>query len=265
MLNAYAAEHAGLAPIVVVPDQLGAPNRNPMCLDTAIGNSATYLAVDVPNWIRGHLNVMQGAEHWAIGGWSQGGTCSIQLGAAHPDLFSAVLDVSGELGPSIGSADATTDAAFGGDASAYQAALPVSILAASAPYPAGRYGVFAFGELDTEYGPGSAVLEAAARDAGWGETTLIESPGTAHDWYTVRYAVPAGVSRPLRAPGTRERMRMVLRRLGRYPVTIALVLVPVGLTIVDRLVGRSAEVQELFGISPDALSRRDWLSSSPPT
>lgn len=186
-LDAYAADHGGLAPIVVVPDQLGAPNRNPMCVDSVIGDSATYLTVDVPAWIRTHLTVLDGPEHWAIGGWSQGGTCAIQLGAAHPELFSVVLDVSGELAPAVGSVDATIAAGFGGDEDAYQAALPQSILAAKAPYPADSFAVFAYGELDTKYGPGSAVIEAAAREAGW-QTALIESPGTAHDWYTVRYA-----------------------------------------------------------------------------
>ncbi|MHB1235899.1 MAG: alpha/beta hydrolase, partial [Microbacteriaceae bacterium] len=43
VLDSYSKTHAGLAPIVVVPDQLGSAYRNPMCVDSALGNSATYL------------------------------------------------------------------------------------------------------------------------------------------------------------------------------------------------------------------------------
>ena len=34
ILNAFAAAHHGLAPIVVIPDQLGASANNPMCLNS---------------------------------------------------------------------------------------------------------------------------------------------------------------------------------------------------------------------------------------
>jgi len=46
-LDAYAANHEGLAPIVVVADQLGTPTANPLCLDSALGKSETYLARDL--------------------------------------------------------------------------------------------------------------------------------------------------------------------------------------------------------------------------
>lgn len=51
-LDACANAHGGLAPIVVVPDLLGDPDNNPVRVGSALGNSATYVTVDVPNWIR---------------------------------------------------------------------------------------------------------------------------------------------------------------------------------------------------------------------
>ena len=55
-LDRYAAAHGGLAPIVVSPDQLGAPNRNPMCVDSRrLGRSETYVMTDTVDWIRKHL------------------------------------------------------------------------------------------------------------------------------------------------------------------------------------------------------------------
>ena len=191
VLDKLAAQHGGLAPIVVVPDQLSAPDTNPMCVDSAIGNSATYLTVDVPAWISANLDVQPGSAAWGIGGFSQGGTCAIQLGAGHPDVFGSILDISGELEPKVGSPEQTVERGFDGDAAAYDAAKPLSIITAHAPYAA-TVAVFAAGALDTKYTPWVATVEAAAKTAGM-QTTLLSSPGTAHDWATVRYAYENGL------------------------------------------------------------------------
>lgn len=191
LFDAIAAQNRGLAPIVVVPDQLSSPGVNPMCVDSIIGNSATYLTVDVPNWIRSNLNVQSAASSWAIGGFSQGGTCSIQLGAGHPELFGSILDVSGELEPHEGSVEQTIAAGFAGNAAAYDAAKPLTELARRAPY-ADTVGVFAVGALDSRFGPFAKTIATAAQKAGM-RTTLLSSPGTSHDWSTVRYAIENGM------------------------------------------------------------------------
>lgn len=187
LMDAFAHTHGGRAPIVVAPDQLGAPASNPMCVDSALGDSATYLTVDVPNWIRTHLAVEPQPAAWAIGGFSQGGTCSIQLGAAHPDLFRSIVDVSGQLRPANGTPAQTVARGFHGDAAAYRAAWPLSVLAAHSPY-AREVGVFGSGSLDAKYGPQSDAVAAAARAAGIA-TTRVVSPGTAHDWHTVQWVL----------------------------------------------------------------------------
>jgi len=186
VLDSYAAAHGGVAPIVVVPDQLGAPDRNPMCVDSALGNSATYLTVDVPNWINSNFAVAAAPRGWAIAGFSQGGTCSIQLGAAHPDLYGTILDISGEITPKRGSPAATIEAAFGGDPAAYSRAAPAAILADKAPY-SDLTVVFAAGGNDAKYLAWANTLRDAATQAG-ATASLIVSPGTAHDWHTVNYA-----------------------------------------------------------------------------
>jgi enterochelin esterase-like enzyme len=191
MLEAFQKAHNGLSPIVIAPDQLGAPYANPMCVDSALGNSATYLTVDVPTWIRSHLHVRQDAASWAIGGFSQGGTCAIQLGAAHPDLFGAILDVSGELVPRNGTPQHTIEVGFGGDATAYERAKPVNILAAHAPY-AGMTAIFGVGQTDARYTAWEREVAHAAEAAGMA-TTFIVAPGTGHDWHTASYALAAGM------------------------------------------------------------------------
>ena len=186
ILDAYANAHGGLAPIVVVPDQLGDPDNNPMCVDSALGNSATYLTLDVPNWIRSTFAVDPSPTGWAVAGFSQGGTCAIQLGAAHPDIYGTVLDVSGELVPHLGSTENTITQGFDGSATAYAAAAPSAILAAHAPY-ADLTVFVAVGGGDTRYSPFAQQIGDAAAAAG-ADTHRIVSPGTAHDWHTVQCA-----------------------------------------------------------------------------
>jgi S-formylglutathione hydrolase FrmB len=190
-LNAFAAAHHGLAPIVVAPDQLGSPDRNPMCVDSPLGNSETYLTVDVPKWIKSHLKVSSSARYWAVGGFSQGGTCATQFGFGHPNLFGSVIDISGEIAPTIGAA--TVAKGFGGSAAAYDAAKPLTLLARHAPY-ADSWAFFGVGALDAKYTRYALALQNGANAAGV-TTTLTRSPNTGHDWNTVRYllklAIPA--------------------------------------------------------------------------
>jgi len=186
ILDAYARAHSGLAPIVVVPDQLGAPGNNPMCVNSPLGNSDSYLTIDVPDWIRSNLHVAAQPAGWTIAGFSQGGTCSIQLGSAHPELYGTILDISGELVPRSGSEAHTVSAGFGGSAAAYAAAAPTAILAAHAPY-ATLAAIFVVGDGDARFLPGVTALADAASRAGV-DSRLVISPGTAHDWHTVDYA-----------------------------------------------------------------------------
>lgn len=189
-LDTFAAAHQGLAPIVVVPDQLSTPDLNPMCVDSPLGNSATYLTQDVPNWIRANLPVLEDRTQWAIAGFSQGGTCAIQLGAGFPELFGTLIDVSGELVPTVGDPVNTVNGGFGGSEAAYLAAQPLSILAAKAPYP-DSYASFAVGALDDRFKPGIQQLYQAALAAGM-KADYAESPGTAHDWTTGTFGLEHG-------------------------------------------------------------------------
>ncbi|MDO9397924.1 MAG: alpha/beta hydrolase-fold protein [Herbiconiux sp.] len=191
-LDAYAAAHQGLAPIVVSPDQLGAPENNPMCVDSPLGNSATYLTVDVPAWITANLPVLSGPENWGIGGLSQGGTCSIQLGAAHPELFGSILDASGEDYPKLNDPQTTIDEGFGGDANAYAAAHPVAIMAAKAPYT-DTVAVIGVGSADSGFLPAAHIIYDAATAAGM-QTTFVEAPGSGHDATSWAYIFRAGLT-----------------------------------------------------------------------
>jgi S-formylglutathione hydrolase FrmB len=188
-MDSFAATHAGLAPIVVVPDATGTPLANPMCLNSALGQVETYLADDVPNWLRANLQLDSEPRHWAIGGFSYGGTCSLQLAVRRPQEFPTFLDISGQREPTLGNRQRTVRAAFGGDFNQFRAANPLDILAhAHQPSIAG---IIAVGTHDDEYGPQARDVYNATRAAGI-PTQLLKFPGN-HSWTIATAALRAAL------------------------------------------------------------------------
>ena len=191
-LDRYADAHHGLAPIVVAPDQLGAPARNPMCVDSRrLGRSATYVMTDTVQWIRAHLPVASSPSAWGIVGFSEGATCAMQFSTAHPDVFGSALAISSELAPRTGSVQNTIALGFGGSAAAYRAAAPNAIMTAHGRYR-DHLTVFGYGQDDAPYRASTEALRAVAEREGM-QTSLVVSPGSAHDWNTVRYVLAHGL------------------------------------------------------------------------
>ncbi|MGN6326746.1 alpha/beta hydrolase [Pseudolysinimonas sp.] len=178
-LNPFAARHDGLAPIVVVADQLGGDKSvDNLCLDTARhGKVMTYITQDVLPWARSHLHVLQDAAHTVVAGYSNGGECAVSFGARFPQLWSNVLDISGEAYPGADRAAATLRTEFGGDAAAYRATWPATILAAG-HYP-DEFGVFTAGAEDPFYRGQAAQMVTATKAAGW-QSEYIEIPHQGH-------------------------------------------------------------------------------------
>ncbi|WP_260981281.1 esterase family protein [Curtobacterium pusillum] len=191
-LDRYADAHHGIAPIVVAPDQLGAPARNPMCVDSRrLGRSATYVMTDTVRWIRDHLPVASAPSAWGIVGFSEGATCAMQFSTAHPEVFGSALAISSELAPRNGSLQQTVALGFGGSETAYRAAAPSAIMTAHGRYP-DHLTVFGFGQDDAPYRASTEALRAVAERVGM-RTELVVSPGSAHDWNTVRYVLAHGL------------------------------------------------------------------------
>jgi enterochelin esterase-like enzyme len=127
-MDAFARGHKGLAPVVVMPDDLGSTFANPLCVDSPLGNVETYLARDVPTWIRSTLQVATDRKSWFIGGYSHGGTCSLQLAVRAPQIYGGFLDFSGQLEPTLGTRKKTVDKAFGGSDAAFSRINPLDIM-----------------------------------------------------------------------------------------------------------------------------------------
>jgi S-formylglutathione hydrolase FrmB len=177
-MDAFAAAHQGRAPVVVMPDGTGSEIADPMCLDSARGRADTYLSQDVVDWVSTHLRVPADHAHWAVGGFSYGGTCAFQLAVAHPDLFPTFFDTSGQEEPTLGSRARTVAVAFGGDQAAFSAVDPLQELRRRSY--AGSAGFLAAGAQDSEYLPQQRTVVTAARAAGMTITDEV-LPGR-HEW-----------------------------------------------------------------------------------
>ncbi len=201
IMDLFAAAHHGLAPIVVMPDPLGSTMANPLCANTSLGNVDTYLAEDVPTWVSANLQVDPDTRHWAVGGFSYGGTCSLQLSVNHPRLFPTFLDISGQDAPTLGSRQRTLDRAFGGDARAFAHINPLDILSTlprNRLNPMGRSdfstvaGTLAVGSRDAVFASQQHHVQAVAVKAGM-SIGWLEVPG-GHSWHVavaaLRQALP---------------------------------------------------------------------------
>lgn len=178
MMDAFASTHDGLAPVVVIPDWLGSAYANPLCLDSRLGNVQTYLTVDVPAWIRTTLQIDPDPGSWAVGGYSAGGTCALQVAVNAPQVYPTFVDISGQSEPTLGDRTATVQAAFGGDTAAFAAVNPLDQLGRRSY--TGVTGFIAAGSNDTVYRPQALQVVQATQQAGM-QVVYRELPG-GHDW-----------------------------------------------------------------------------------
>ena len=207
VLNQFAAQRGGLAPIVIVADQLGNPATDTLCLNTPqYGNVQTFLAVDVVNWARANLHILQDPTHWVVAGYSNGGECALSLGAQYPQLWGNVVDISGEAYPGADRAAKTQAEIFHNDRAAYRAVFPETIL--SQHHYSNSVAVFTVGSDDNFYRAQAHEAMAAANAAGW-STTYCEVPKGGHvvkalmgglrEAFSVLYP-RLGLSQPVAAP-----------------------------------------------------------------
>jgi S-formylglutathione hydrolase FrmB len=177
-MDRFAAAHHGLAPVVVIPDDLGQQLANPLCVNSVEGQAASYLGIDVPAWIHDHLQVDNSPAHWAIGGFSNGGTCAMQMALHAPKVYPTFLDISGQDEVTVGDPKATAHFAFRDNPVALSAVQPLTILAhARFNTISGRLVV---GDHDTIYRPQAEKMSRALAAAG-ATVNLVLLPGE-HNW-----------------------------------------------------------------------------------
>ena len=88
-----------------------------------------------------HFRVSADRASWGIVGFSMGGTCAVDLTVMHPNMFSAFVDIAGDAGPNMGTRAQTIARLFGGNARAYTAFDPTTVIITHRRYRA-LYGWF---------------------------------------------------------------------------------------------------------------------------
>jgi enterochelin esterase-like enzyme len=189
-LDEHAAQNNGLAPIAIVVDQLSDPSIDPLCLDTDMGKVETYVMQDVMPWAKLHLNVLQGAKFTTVAGYSNGGGCAAYFGAKYPETFGNILAIAPTEYPGVENSAEVLSSVFGGDQAAYDAVKPEAIMAAKAPY-ADTTAIFAVGQTDSAFAPGTKRLADAASAAGM-RSTYYEVPGGDHGVSTLTGGLDEG-------------------------------------------------------------------------
>jgi S-formylglutathione hydrolase FrmB len=142
-IDDFAAAHGGNAPVFVFVDSGGSFNNDTECVNGTRGKAADHLTKDVVPFMVSRYGVSTNRANWGVVGWSMGGTCAVDLTVMHPDMFSAFEDIAGDLTPNSGNKAQTIARLFGGNAAAYAAFDPTTVITRHGPYAgvAGRFDI----------------------------------------------------------------------------------------------------------------------------
>jgi S-formylglutathione hydrolase FrmB len=150
-IDSFAAAHGGNAPVYVFADSGGSFNNDTECVNGTRGNVADHLTKDVVPYMIANFGVSPSSANWGIVGWSMGGTCAVDLTVMHPELFSSFVDVAGDMGPNAGTKAQTIARLYGGNAAAWSAFDPTTVITKHGPY-SGVSGWFAIsGDPPTQH------------------------------------------------------------------------------------------------------------------
>ena len=134
LFDSFAAAHGGYTPVFAFVDTGGSFNNDTECVNGPRGNVADHLTKDVVPYMTSTFGVSAKAANWGVVGWSMGGTCAVDLTVMHPELFSAFVDIAGDMGPNAGTKDQTIARLYGGSAAEWAAFDPATVMAKHGPY-----------------------------------------------------------------------------------------------------------------------------------
>jgi S-formylglutathione hydrolase FrmB len=178
---AFAAQHHGVAPILVMPDINGSLDGDSECANsTMFGDVETYLTKTVPQFMQKNFNASTTPGSMAIAGLSEGGLCAATLALNNPKVFPVFADYSGDESPTYQSdtKEQTIRALFGGSPARYNGHNPPYLLAQQHfPHLAGW---FEAGAQDSQSLQAARTLAGLAANAGI--DTCIATPPGAHDF-----------------------------------------------------------------------------------
>lgn len=127
-VDAFASAHDGNAPVLVFVDPTGSFDNDTEGVNGPRGNAADHLTKDVVPYLISNFGVSPDPSRWGVVGFSMGGTIAVDLTVMHPTLFSAFVDIEGDLGPNTGNKSQTIATLFGGNADAWAAFDPTTVI-----------------------------------------------------------------------------------------------------------------------------------------
>jgi len=182
---AFAEQHKGVAPILVMPDINGSPFGDSECVNgPKFGAVETYLTQAVPDFMRKNFNASTAPGSIATAGLSEGGTCAMTLALTNSKDIPVFANYSGLESPTYlqDKPEQTIQALFGGSQASYNAHNPPYLLAHHRY--AGMAGWFEAGAQDSEALPAARALQPLAANAGI-DTCIATPPGThSFDFWT---------------------------------------------------------------------------------
>jgi S-formylglutathione hydrolase FrmB len=185
----YADRHQGVAPIIVFADGNGSFTADTECVDSRRGNAETYLSTDLPRFVTEAFSTLTGPSHWAIEGYSEGGTCAMVLALAHPDVYGSFVDIAGDRYPNLGShgnrREKTIRELYDGNTALFDAHDPTLLI----HQPAAQHiaGWFEAGNSDRKHDRVATELDAEFRQAGL-DSRHVSVPG-GHDFGVAARAI----------------------------------------------------------------------------
>lgn len=185
IMRDFERDHHGNSPIIVAVDATKDSTTDLGCFDSTMAKVQTYLDTDIPEGIKKYFRVSSDPNMWAIGGFSYGGTCALQVVSVNPEPYHRFFDFSGDLIPGKGSIDENAKTYFDGDQARALATDPQTVLA-SRKYTdiSGR---FVAGREETEHLTALTTLNEAAMSAGMDTQLLVVDGG--HAYQTWRLAL----------------------------------------------------------------------------
>ncbi len=134
VIDEFAAKHGGNAPVFVFADSGGAFNNDTECVNGVRGNAADHLTKDVVPFMTANFGVSTDPANWGVVGWSSGGTCALNMTVKYPEMFSAFVNIDGDVAPNAGTKAQTIERLFGGNAAAYDEWDPTTVITEHGPY-----------------------------------------------------------------------------------------------------------------------------------
>jgi S-formylglutathione hydrolase FrmB len=179
--RAFAEQHNGVAPILVMPDVNGSWGGDTECANSSLyGDVATYLTQTVPQFMQKNFHTSTATDSMAIAGLSEGGLCATTLALNNPKQYVAFGNYSGDVSPTYqyDNTQQTVQVLFGDSTARYNAVNPPYLLTHNT-YP-GLSGWFESGAQDATGIQAANTLRGLATKAGI-DTCLATPPG-GHDF-----------------------------------------------------------------------------------